>query len=184
MKLSLQVAFITGQSDPASCALSPVQERFLDALPISEAAKVRRNFPYAVHSQPYQEPMLLRASWHNTRQYFASRRPAFAERSRPAVLQMLARANCTVLLAGSCGLELLANLRLPAEVLANVRVFAYGAVVRRRPVVELVAVRGRRDLIASRMPGAASVDCNHLSYLESPAVLAICAKFVAGHAAH
>ncbi len=32
-----QVAFLTGQSDPQSCALSPVQRRFLDSL----AAQVR-----------------------------------------------------------------------------------------------------------------------------------------------
>jgi len=94
---------------------------------------------------------------------------------------MLTQADRTVLLAGSCGLELLANLRLPELVLSRLHVFAYGAVARRRPQVDIVAVHGRRDWIARpwRKHDDLFVDCHHMNYLASPEVLARCTDFIA-----
>jgi hypothetical protein len=179
--MPLQVAFMTGQSNPSSCALSPVQDRFLDALPVPESARVRCNFPYLPDPLPHRHVPLARASWHNMRLYVASRDPAFADRHRPTVLRMLMRADRTVLLAGSCGLELLANLRLPEPSLDRVHVFAYGAVARRRPAIDLFTVRGRKDWIARCWGGQidVTVKCGHMTYLEAPEVLALCKEFVA-----
>jgi pimeloyl-ACP methyl ester carboxylesterase len=181
MRAPLQIAFMTGQSDPASCALSIQQSTFLDALAAPEIATVRSNFPYTANSKPRTTPSLPRASWNNARQYLASRQPAFAERHRASVLTMLDGAERTVLLAGSCGLELLANLRLPQAILDRVHVFAYGAVARRRPVCDVLAVWGRRDVIARpwRRRDDHIVDCGHMTYLETPEVLTLCQEFIA-----
>jgi hypothetical protein len=185
MSLPLQVAFLTGQSDPGRCALSPEQRAFLDALPVADAGKVRVNFPYDDQTPPYRDVPLVAASWHNARQYLASRAPAFAGRHRRAVLQLIARAECTVLLAGSCGLKLLANLDLSDEMLRRVQVFAYGPVARRRPACDVFVVRGRRDWIARLWGGQAQllVDAGHMDYLRNAEVLASCRAFVAGCAA-
>ena len=182
MRAPVQIAFMTGQSDRASCALSPIQEAFLDALPLLATSRVRLNFPYDTSLRPRTGTPLWRASWSNARQYFESRRPDFAERYRAPVMAMLDQADYTVLLAGSCGLELFANLHLPGSALDRVRVFAYGSVARHRPACGTMAICGRRDLIARpwRRPGDIEVDCGHMTYLEAPEVLALCSEFLVG----
>jgi hypothetical protein len=177
--LSVQVVFLTGQSDPGRCALSPVQQAFVDALPLPAAAKVSRNFPYA-ETTAWRPTSLLTASVFNARQYLASRRPDFATRHAPGVRQQLAQAHRTLILAGSSGLELLANLSLPRDVLDRLDVFAYGPVARRIPDCACVLVQGRRDWVSrawfSRVDHR--VECGHLDYLESPEVLSLCLALV------
>jgi hypothetical protein len=180
MRPRLQVAFVTGQSDPARCALSPVQRAFLDQLPVPPEGRVAANFPYAIDADAHRDVPLLIASWHNVAQYTASRRSGFAMRHQPAVLRMLNGADHTILLAGSCGLELLVNLELPAPVLRRIHVFAYGAVARRRPGCDLLIVRGRHDWLAAaaRLGTDHVVDAFHRDYLTSPEVLEHCRGFV------
>jgi len=175
-----QIAFMTGQSDPSRCALSPLQSSFLEALALPDVAKVPTNFPYAALPLPYRDVSLAAASWHNARQYVRSRAPAFAERHRASVVAMAQRADHTVVLAGSCGLELLANLSLPGETLRRLHVFAYGPVARRSPACDLLVVRGRHDWIARGRSLRVDhvVNCGHMDYLENPDVLALCRGWI------
>jgi hypothetical protein len=181
----LQIAFCTGQSDPNGCALSSAQAAFLEALPAPGAVKLGVNFPYRRDTPPHREIGLLRASWNNARQYAASRRPRFARAHRASVMAMLQGADRHVLLAGSCGLELLANLALPPEALRRMQVFAYGPVARRAPECEVYLVQGRRDWLSRACfhhPDA-HVDCGHLGYLVCREARDLCAAFVARVAA-
>jgi hypothetical protein len=172
----LQVFFLTGQSDPPRCALSPLQQAFIDALPLPEAAKLRLNFPYAADTAPWRASSLALASLNNVVLYLRSRRPGFA-RYGPSLLQQLERAEQTLILAGSSGLELLANLRLPREALRRVHVFAYGPVARGLPPCACTLVQGRGDWISRAWFHTVDhrVECSHMDYLESPEVLALCA---------
>ena len=176
-RLPFQVAFLTGQSNPSSAALSPTQAAFLAELPLPTTGKVSLNFPYStgVGAQPFWPTPLLVASVHNARQHLASRRPAFAEKYRPLVAALLARAERTLFLAGSCGLELFNNLRLPESLLRRVTIFAYGPVARRRPDCACLLVQGRRDWISRQyfLRADAYVDAGHMNYLTCPAVLAL-----------
>ena len=180
----IQIAFLTGQSDPRGAALSPVQAAFLTALPAPAEWKVWVNFPYPAATPPHRPMPLVRASWNNARQVLASRRPAFAERHRAPVEALLARAETTLLLAGSCGLELLGRLDLGEDRLARLRVFAYGAVAWRRPACAVRQVRGRGDWISRLGSGVglgeddAWVAGGHLEYLTDPRVLALCAEYL------
>jgi hypothetical protein len=180
MRPPLQIAFLTGASNPQSAALSPVQTAFLDALPAPDAWKVRMNFPYPAATPPYRETPLLRASWSNACLYLASRRPAFTARYQPQVLARIAAAERTLFLAGSSGLELLANLQLPASALARLHVFAYGPVARRLPDCDCRLVQGHRDRISRGWFPAVEtrVGCGHLDYLRDPAVLALCCAYL------
>lgn len=180
MRLALQIAFLTGASDPRSAALSPEQTAFLDALPAPDAWKVRTNFPYPPTTSPYRDVPLFLASWRNGRGYLASRRRAFAERHRPRVLERLEAAERTLFLAGSSGIELLANLRLPAPALARLHVFAYGPVARRRPECDSRLVQGRRDRLSRACFSTvdARVQGGHLDYLQDPEVLAFCRAYL------
>lgn len=175
---SVQVIFMTGQSDAPRCALSPVQRVFLEALPVSAPARVALNFPYHADTKPWRNVSLIAASVNNARQYRASRRPDFAARHAPQVMRELARAPRTLILAGSAGLELLVNLRLPREALDRVHVFAYGPVARRLPDCDCVLVQGRRDWVSRWWFRTVDhrVDCTHLDYLASPEVLALCVR--------
>ncbi len=177
--MTRQVAFLTGQSDPGRCALSPAQSAFLDALSWPDVAKVQTNFPYDDRTRPYRNVSLAAASWHNTRQYLRSRTPVFVDQHRSSVVEMAARAEQTLLLAGSCGLELLANVALPDHILQRLHVFAYGPVARRAPACDLFVLRGRGDWISRAWSGRVDqvVDCGHMDYLANPQVLALCREW-------
>jgi hypothetical protein len=181
-QILVQALFLTGQSDPTSCALSPVQQAFLDALPLPASARLSLNFPYRTDTPPWRHTPVLVGSVNNARQYARSRRPEFAAEYAPHVQRLIVRARRTLILAGSCGLELLANLHLPREALDTVHVFAYGPTARRRPDCACVLVQGRRDWISRCWFRADTVDhrvdCFHRDYLQSPEVLRLCIEMV------
>ncbi|WP_257388814.1 hypothetical protein [Tahibacter caeni] len=178
-----QVAFLTGQSDPQGCALSPSQQRFVAAFAASAA--VDRNFPYADDTPAFRAVPLWRASIANARQYLDSRGVAFRRRHRPAVEALLARRDRSLLLAGSCGLELLVNLQLPRDLLDRVAVFAYGPVARRRPDCDCLLLQGHRDLLSRwYFPQAdVRVAAGHMDYLAQADVLQHCRAFFAARQA-
>jgi hypothetical protein len=177
----LQIMFLTGRSDPRSCALSPVQARFLGSLAAPGRALVDRNFPYSRQTEPHRAVPVWLAGWRNLRDHLRAGWPAFAAKHAAAVERQLDAAEHTVVLAGSCGLRLLLGLRLAAERWQRIRVFAFGNVQRRRPPCRCHAVVGRNDRIARWCGGSGDqrVPGGHLDYLEQPEVAAACAAFVA-----
>lgn len=179
--MSLLVCFLTGRSDPSNPVLSPEQRAFLDALPIAVDERLDVNFPYAPASGAWRRTALPLASVRNTRDYLGSRRPAFARAHARAVGDVLTRADRTLVLAGSCGLELLANLRLDSAALAGAHVLAYGPVARSLPEASVEIVVGRRDALArGRAPAPPDhvIDAGHLGYLASAEFRAIAARAV------
>ena len=168
--MSLLVCFLTGRSDRSNTALSPAQAGFLDALPVGAGERLDVNFPYRPARGPWHPTPLPVASLRNARDYVESRRAGFARAHAAAVREVLARADRTLVLAGSCGLELLANLRLDADALAGVHVVAYGPVARRRPAVSLETVTGASDTLARWSTGTPDheIAAHHLDYLASP----------------
>jgi hypothetical protein len=169
--MTLRVCFLTGRSDRANTALSPAQRDFLAALPLDPEERLDVNFPYRPASGPWRRTPLPIASVRNTRDYFASRRSGFAREHADAVRTVLTATDRTLVLAGSCGLELLANLHLDAGTLARVHVVAYGPVARSRPGAALVeTVTGRADALARRSTGVPDheIDARHLDYLSAP----------------
>ncbi|WP_312949458.1 hypothetical protein [Superficieibacter sp.] len=175
--MTLQVAFITGRSQPDNSALSPAQRAFIEALDLPGGAV---NFPWPAQTQCWTQTPLIRASLNNARDYLYSRRPAFARTYQDEALALLASADRTLLLAGSCGLELFNNLQLPAMQLSRVNVFAYGPVARRRPDCRHLLVQGQQDWI-SRLwfPKADErIRCGHMNYLAQPELAALCRRFI------
>lgn len=164
------VGFITGQSVRGCTGLSLEQREFQRRGPVPEANWLRHNFPWQ-ETFPFPEPFhLLSASWNNARQFFESMRPAFRDKYRAEVVAKFASYDAVILLAGSCGLELLNNLDLPAETRRRLHVFAYGPVSRRRPeVASCFMVQGERDVIsrAFHQQVDARFPCAHMGYLTS-----------------
>lgn len=178
-RVPVQVMLLTGQSDPRSCALSPAQQAFLDALPVPPTARVPLNFPYDAGLRPFREVPLWLASLRHLLLFWRIRRPGWAARHRPGVLAQLARADRTLVVAGSIGLDLLGRLDLPADVLDRVVVVAYGAVATRPPRCRTIRVGSRRDHLARWWPSDVEVDAGHLDYLATPALAAVCSGALA-----
>jgi hypothetical protein len=176
----LQIAFLTGQSNPACWALSPIQIGFLARLQRGDRDFYTCNFPYQVESPSHEPVPLLKASIYNSAQYLLSRRRTFSERHQAVVLNLLSRHPHTVLLAGSCGLELFNNLSLSSAWLNRVSVFAFGPVARRRPDCRHLLVQGRYDGISRMFFKSVhhQVDCGHMEYLQQEAVVTLCDSFL------
>ncbi|TNM36422.1 hypothetical protein FHP29_19980 [Nocardioides albidus] len=178
--MSLQVLHLTGQSDPRSCALSPVQHAFLDGLPLPESAKVRLNFPYDAALAPYRPVPLWLASLRHLVLFWRIRlrRGRWARRNRPLVEAQLRAAERTLVLAGSIGLDLLGRLDLPSDLIDRLTVVAYGAVATRPPACRTIRVGSRGDHLARWWPHDVEVSAGHLDYLAAPELAALCAGLV------
>ncbi|APO94302.1 hypothetical protein [Xanthomonas vesicatoria] len=179
----LQIAFLTGQSDPARCALSAEQLAFLHMLQGPGRRLLTCNYPYWLVSAPHRRIPLWRASLSNARQYLQARAGRVAEADRARVGALLQQAPMTVLLAGSCGLQVLTALQLPQALRARLAVFAYGPVCRAPATFSrLRVVQGQGDWISRALFDAAAEltpTCGHMDYLRDAAVLASCQTFVA-----
>ncbi|KHL59545.1 hypothetical protein [Xanthomonas cannabis] len=179
----LQIAFLTGQSDRARCALSAEQQQFLQALQGGGRRLIDCNYPYRPDSAPHRRTPLWRASLSNARQYLGARAGRVASADRARVAGLLQHSPMTVLLAGSCGLQLLTALQLPQSARARLAVFAYGPVCRAPGAFgQLRVVQGRGDWLSRALFDGAVAHaprCGHMDYLRSASVLASCRAFVA-----
>ncbi len=174
-----QVILLTGQSDPRHCALSPVQQAFLD-IAVPRELQVPTNFPYDAATAPFRETSLLTASLRNGCGYFASRSRTFAHRHAGKLVDLIERRERTLVLSGSCGLELFNNLRLPGPLIRRIRLFAFGPVARQRPPCDHVLIGSPKDRLSRWFFPTPDhwVDCGHLDYLRTAAVQTLWTEFV------
>jgi hypothetical protein len=175
-----RIAFLTGQSDPTRCALSPQQSALLAQLAADAKGIdcVALNYPWRSNSEDWRPVPMWRASSANARQYLAAR--CGIEAALPAARAWLWQAPRSLLLVGSCGLSLLEAMLGDADdaAYARLRVIAYGAVGPRWPrALQGHSLRGRGDWIARALgpagllPSGVSqqlLDCGHLDYLQRP----------------
>lgn len=177
-----RIVFCTGRSDAGRAALSPVQRAFGEALARPAGARLwRSSFPYDAPAA-WRPVGLLRASAANAREVLAARRPGFRDAVGRRVRDAIVGPEPALVLAGSCGLELLARSGALREG-DPVRVVAYGPAPApvALPPVPVTAVIGRRDLLARALwrGPAERADCGHLDYLTDPALLRIARRELA-----
>ena len=171
----LGAIFLTGQSDKRSCSLTPEQEQTAQALGKLGLDVYPLNFPYQEQMAPYQKVPLIRASIANLRMYLQSRRDEFTSRYRPQLCKRISQHPFTLVLAGSCGLEIINNMRLPDEIKKKLHIFAYGPVARKQPDISCTLVQGRRDWLSKYFFSQVDivVNCGHMDYLQCPEVLRV-----------
>jgi hypothetical protein len=167
----LIAAFITGHSVRGCTGLSREQIDFQKRSAIPQEQWLPHNFPYS-ETHPFPEPVpLLAASLSNIVHFWESRLPAYKNRHRDAVAGIFSGHDAVILVAGSCGLELLNNLGLPAEVLRRLHVFACGPVSWRLPeTASCLVLQGAGDPVSRCFHRKADhwIDCAHMGYLQSP----------------
>lgn len=174
------VAFITGHSVRGCTGLSREQIDFQQRSQVAQEHWVPHNFPFQETFAFPESVGLLRASLNNVRHFVESMLPAFQRRHRAQVIKLFAAHEAVILLAGSCGVQLLHQLDLPAEILRRVHVFAYGPVSFQRPsTASLFVVQGKNDLLSRCFYPAANhrLVCSHMDYLRAPETLALFHSF-------
>ncbi|MEA2337706.1 MAG: hypothetical protein QOE82_1713, partial [Thermoanaerobaculia bacterium] len=102
-----KVVLLSGLADPGTCALSPIQRRFLDAIDAPAESKVYLNFPYVSSTRPRVHPPLWLASIRNYAQFLRASKPAYRDRARLHWRALLESTESLVVITGSCGLEIL-----------------------------------------------------------------------------
>ncbi|WP_445765993.1 hypothetical protein [Rheinheimera sp.] len=178
--MTVAVVFLTGQSNKQSCALSPVQQAFMQQLLAEGVTGVPLNFPYNSALLPYRQVNLFSASLANSRLYLSSRRGSFKAQYREAVAAVLSRYSKTLVLAGSCGIELLNNLQLDASFSSRLHILAYGPVGRCRPAFDTTLVQGQQDWLSRWFFPAVDIriDSGHMAYLQSAQLLDIARSLI------
>jgi hypothetical protein len=166
-KTNYKIAFLTGLSNPESCALSKIQKQFMTKLESPETYKIYLNFPYIPSIGEENEP-LWRASLHNTQQFFSI--PTHQRLARRHLEELAKAANHLIFITGSCGLEIL-NVSLSEEV-ANktLHVYALGPVAWQKSTYSCTLIQGSSDYISKlffRKVDFQPNDVNHMNYLES-----------------
>ena len=164
-------AFMTGHSVPGCTGLSAVQRAFQQRSGLPMENWQPWNFPYHPTQEFPEAYPLIAASFNNLRHFLASRGAAFRTEHQAAVSELFMRHEKVLLVASSCGLELLRNLELPTEVLRRVHVFACGPVSLGLPAVaSLCRVQGHWDLLSRVFHPQVEhrYHCGHLEYLEHP----------------
>jgi hypothetical protein len=174
------VGFITGHSVRGCTGLSREQREFQQRSAVVAENWLQHNFPWQ-ETFPFPEPFrLLSASLNNVRHYFYSRTPQFLEQHRSQAMAKFADYDAVILLAGSCGLELLNNLELPEEIRQRLHVFAYGPVSRLIPgVASSFLVQGTYDVISRLFHSRVDVrfPCPHMGYLAADKTLRLFNEF-------
>jgi hypothetical protein len=172
-------AFITGHSVRGCTGLSADQFDFLRRSELPDEQWLPCNFPYH-ETFPFRSPNLIRASLNNSCHYYFSRFSGFRDRHRDQVIGIFSGYEKVILLAGSCGLELLNNLELPDDIRSRLHVFSYGAVSRELPdTASHLMVRGSQDFI-SRIFHRHADHCyasSHMGYLRSPETMRLFNSF-------
>lgn len=180
-KPSLTIALITGQSRLGNNSLSPIQEEFLKSISIPDDDVVQHNFPYVNLNTKYKPTNLLFASLSNACFYLLSRFHLFKTMHQRDFFEFISNKNHTVLIAGSCGLELIHNLDIPDSLLGKLSIIAVGPVSRGLPGCNAIVIQGLKDGI-SRFLYNSKVDYfinnGHLNCLASLEVRGICIRHI------
>jgi hypothetical protein len=170
-----KIVLMSGLSDPSCCALSRVQQQFLDRLTAPRETKLYANFPYVPPSRSEQLPVpLLIASWRNFSQFVGVRRSPYRDHALAHWNSLAGSCRGLLVVTISCGLEIL-NMCLSSGVRPpELEVLALGPVAWRRPPVTHTLIRGSHDFVVN--PWFRSVDLvlpgvGHMNYLDNPNVI-------------
>lgn len=171
----VKVALMSGQSDPACCALSEEQHEFLNQLRRPGVETVRVNFPYLPVSRSTQRAIpILVASWHNGSQFLGAHRSPYREHAAAHWSALANSCDRLLLITLSCGLQILNTCLSVGVMPCQMEVLALGPVAWRRPPVPHLLVRGRRDYVCNpwfRVTDHWLPEVGHMNYLQCPEVL-------------
>ena len=174
---ALKVVLLSGLSDPATCALSEQQMRFLESLDAPEEAKVWWNFPYVVCSEPRRTPPLWLASWRNTWQFFRASRNPYRDAARRHWRALVESTERLLVITLSCGIEIVNHCVDASDVSRDIHLIALGPVAFRRPVLPHTLVQGKGDYLSKlffRRPDVEITGAGHMNYLHHPDVAQLC----------
>lgn len=163
-----KIGIVTGLSDPATCELSIEQTGFMNRVisnlrargrEIPVGSRIESNFPFFVTPGPRRKNLgLLASSYNNFHQFRSFRSVRYQSLARPHWRRLFESTDCINLIAGSCGLELIARSIVSLNTFPRIYVLALGPVANRSLVrvlhnsgqIRLTIVRGASGWIATR----------------------------------
>jgi hypothetical protein len=175
-RTTVKVVWLSGASDPFSSTLSEPEARLLESFGLPRDEVVWSNFPYAGPTTRRRVPLPL-AGLSNVLQFLAASTPVYRWLAARHWRALCGSASCMLVVAGSCGAQLLRALERATPDGVAVHALALGPVAWRAPrSLQLALVGGddgysrafARALPAVRVEVVPGVD--HMSYLESSAV--------------
>jgi len=175
-RTAAKIVWISGASDPFSSALSDAEERLLASLGVARDEVVWSNFPYAGATTRRRVPLPV-AALSNVLQFLSASTPAYRWLAARHWRALCGSTTCVLLVAGSCGAQLLRALERATPAGVRVHALALGPVAWRAPRCLDVAILGARDRYsrvflrsasAKRVEVVAGV--GHMDYLESDEV--------------
>lgn len=181
-----KLVLLSGLSDPRSCRLSPIQEKFLLRTGLPQHELILANFPYvSPQSQTIgaaAHPISLsRASWNNAKQFLSAHKHPYRNAAIQHWQSLIESCGQLVVITLSCGLEILNCCLTSGEAPDRLSIIALGPVAWKRPEHPHLLVRGRRDLVSLPFFPKADVllpQTGHMNYLESPKVLEIVQSYL------
>lgn len=173
---ALKVVWLSGASDPFSAALSEAEERLLSSCGLAEDELVRANFPYAGSVVRRRVPLPL-AALSNVLQFLVASTPLLRWVCGRHWRALCCATPYVIVVAGSCGAQLLRALEHATPPGVTVRALALGPVAWRPPRSLELALVGADDGYSRRFARAIPPDLveacagvGHMDYLRSDAV--------------
>jgi hypothetical protein len=171
---AMKVVLLSGLSDPRTCALTESQTEFLRWLPVDEEAKVYRNFPYVLCTEPRKQPPLWLASWRNTWQFLRASSGSYRDAARGHWRALADSAESLVVITLSCGLEIINQCLDDDDARRPIQILAVGPVAWHKPEVPCTLIQAKDDYISKcffRRPDVVVSPGGHMNYLAKPDVL-------------
>lgn len=168
-----KLVFLSGLSDPHTCALSQTQQQFLAQLEAKN--KVRQNFPYLPEfDKKHPSPNLLAASLANTKQYLLARSAEFRLAATEHWDALAGSCEELFVITLSCGLEIVNSCLIDGIRPRRLMLIALGPVARRRPDVPHRLLAGTSDFIARAFFTRVDIwlpHVGHMNYLQQPEIV-------------
>jgi hypothetical protein len=180
-----KLVWLSGASDPRTCALSSAQLDLLESCGPTDVCA--RNFPYVEPRRwaGRRPPGLLLASTSNVLQFALASTPLFRRATGRHWAALCASTQQLLVVAGSCGAQFLRQLEPITPLDVALHSLALGPVAWRAPRSLELAVIGGRDRIArivEGMPRAVEVvrpaGVGHMGYLADESVRRVVREWV------
>jgi hypothetical protein len=174
---TLKVVWLSGASDPFSSTLSDAEERFLESFTLPRDQVVWSNFPFTGPCKRRHVPLPM-AALSNVLQFLVASTPVYRWFAGRHWRALCASASSVLVVAGSCGAQLLRALERATPDGVAVHALALGPVAWRAPRCLDAALVGTDDgysrVFARSLPTElveAVPGVDHMSYLESDDVV-------------
>jgi hypothetical protein len=169
-----KIVIVTGLSDPNSCRLTEAQLSLINLPALPPDSVVTENFPFVQQPEgSMSSRSLAQASLANGLQFFRTWTAGYRNLAAVHWASLLQSVDHLLVVAGSCGIQLVTSCPAIQQAADKVRLLALGPVGTRQPRLSTVLVQGQRDWLSRSFfprPDLIVARVGHLDYWENSLV--------------